>query len=391
MGWEMVKIRDVCEVISGQSPKGQYYNDKGEGLPFYQGKKEFGTRFIGPPQKWTTNITKEAFEGDILMSVRAPVGPVNFATQKVCIGRGLAAIRPGDNIDRNFLFYYLLSIRDEIQGSEGAVFASINRKQIEALETPLISIEEQRRIVAILDEAFADIDKARALAERNLENARELFASYLRTLFKTRQHRWNLFKFREVCDFVRGPFGGSLKKSSFQTTGYAVYEQQHAINNQFSDIRYFVDKKKFQDMARFQLRPGDLIVSCSGTMGRIAIAPDNLCEGIINQALLRLTPSNKIKSEFLKLWMESPNFQEEIEVRAQGAAIRNMASVKILKELDIPIPNMSEQEEIIKLSESMLVRAESLITNYESKLAALTDLKKSLLQKAFTGELTKAA
>ncbi len=190
---------------------------------------------------------------------------------------------------------------------------------------------------------------------------------------------------------MRGPFGGSLKKSSFQTTGYAVYEQQHAINNQFSDIRYFVDKKKFQDMARFQLRPGDLIVSCSGTMGRIAIAPDNLYEGIINQALLRLTPSNKIKSEFLKLWMESPNFQEEIEVRAQGAAIRNMASVKILKELDIPIPNMSEQEEIIKLSESMLVRAESLITNYESKLAALTDLKKSLLQKAFTGELTKAA
>ncbi len=140
MGWEMVKIRDVCEVISGQSPKGQYYNDKGEGLPFYQGKKEFGTRFIGPPQKWTTNITKEAFEGDILMSVRAPVGPVNFATQKVCIGRGLAAIRPGDKIDRNFLFYYLLSIRDEIQGSEGAVFASIKdmlSKSMVALNTAL--------------------------------------------------------------------------------------------------------------------------------------------------------------------------------------------------------------------------------------------------------------
>jgi len=91
--WSDTTIGEQCVVIAGQSPKGKYYNNTGEGLPFYQGKKEFGEKFIGAPSKWTSHTTKEAFEGDILMSVRAPVGPINFSTQKVCIGRGLASIR----------------------------------------------------------------------------------------------------------------------------------------------------------------------------------------------------------------------------------------------------------------------------------------------------------
>jgi len=390
MGWQTFKVKDVCSVEKEKLGK-----DK---LP-YVGMEdiESGTgRFLGDslPKSVASSTFKFSDKHVLYGRLRPYLNKVLVPNFEGHCSSEIFPLKPVHNLDRSFLAYWLRSERvvSAINRTcTGARMPRANVKELLEFDIDIPSIDEQKRIVATLDEAFADIDKARALTERNLENARELFASYLRILFKTRQHRWNLFKFREVCDFVRGPFGGSLKKSSFQTTGYAVYEQQHAINNQFSDIRYFVDKKKFQEMARFQLRPGDLIVSCSGTMGRIAIAPDNLYEGIINQALLRLTPSNKIKSEFLKLWMESPNFQEEIEVRAQGAAIRNMASVKILKELDVPIPNMSEQEEIIKLSESMLVRAESLITNYESKLAALTDLKKSLLQKAFTGELTKAA
>src|SRR5690554_3779659 len=94
-GWRTVGLGEVAEVTAGQSPPGKYYNDVGEGLPFYQGKKDFGYRLLGPPTKWTSVTTKTAEAGDILMSVRAPVGPVNFATQTICIGRGLAGIRPG--------------------------------------------------------------------------------------------------------------------------------------------------------------------------------------------------------------------------------------------------------------------------------------------------------
>jgi len=103
---------------------------------------------------------------------------------------------------------------------------------------------------------------------------------------------WESTQLGEVCNFVRGPFGGSLKKSCFQSEGYAVYEQQHAINNQFSDFRYYVDNEKFTEMLRFEVFPGDLIMSCSGTMGKIAIVPEKSPKGIINQALLKLTPKS---------------------------------------------------------------------------------------------------
>ncbi|WP_339666872.1 hypothetical protein [uncultured Pseudomonas sp.] len=135
---------------------------------------------------------------------------------------------------------------------------------------------------------------------------------------------WPTEKFGNVCEFVRGPFGGALKKNIFKETGYAVYEQQHAINNQFESIRYFVDEDKFLEMSRFELFPGDLIMSCSGTMGKIAIVPPSIPRGIINQALLKLSPSETLDAQFLKLWMESQNFQEQIESLSQGVAIQNM-------------------------------------------------------------------
>ena len=138
-GWQTKTLGEVAEVIAGQSPEGPFYNNSGVGLPFYQGKKEFGEKFIGPPTTWSSQITKVALEGDVLMSVRAPVGPVNFATQKSCIGRGLAAIRSGKDLDRNFLFYFLLSKQEEINGTEGAVFASINKNDIQSHTCPIIS------------------------------------------------------------------------------------------------------------------------------------------------------------------------------------------------------------------------------------------------------------
>ena len=101
-GWEVKKLGEVCLVIAGQSPEGKYYNNSGNGLPFYQGKKEFTNKYIGKPTTWTSITTKEAIEGDILMSVRAPVGPINFCTQKICIGRGLAAIRASKFIEKDF-------------------------------------------------------------------------------------------------------------------------------------------------------------------------------------------------------------------------------------------------------------------------------------------------
>jgi len=199
---------------------------------------------------------------------------------------------------------------------------------------------------------------------------------------------WQTKKLGEVCDFVRGPFGGSLKKSIFKKDGYAVYEQQHAIYNQFSDLRYFIDEKKFNEMKRFELFPDNLIMSCSGTMGKIAIAPKNIKRGVINQALLKLSPSKRLSNIFLKLWMESSDFQRKIREYSLGAAIQNVASVKILKDIKMKLPSLQEQKEIVQKLDNLSKEIKELEIIYNQKLKDLEELKKSILKKAFSGELT---
>jgi len=171
---EKVRIGDVCEVIAGQSPESKFYNKDGNGLPFYQGKKEFRDKVIGEPTTWTTKITKEAMKDDILMSVRAPVGPVNFASEKICIGRGLAAIRAGKKINREYLFYYFLHHEGEINGKEGAVFNSINKGEIADLIIPLPSIEKQNEIVFTLNEANKEVSKVELMIAEKLNDLEEL-------------------------------------------------------------------------------------------------------------------------------------------------------------------------------------------------------------------------
>lgn len=194
---------------------------------------------------------------------------------------------------------------------------------------------------------------------------------------------WDVKKLGEVCGFVRGPFGGSLKKSCFKKSGYAVYEQQHAIYDQFENIRYFIDENKFNEMKRFELSADDLIMSCSGTMGKIAIAPKNIKRGIINQALLKLTPSKHVSNMFLKLWMSSENFQENLRAYSLGAAIQNVASVKVLKEIKVPLPPLPEQKRIVAILDEAFAAITKAKENAEKNLKNACELFESHLQSVF--------
>ena len=182
-GWEIKKLGEVCKVIAGQSPEGKFYNKNSNGLPFYQGKKEFTDKFIGKPTTWTTKVTKEAIEDDILMSVRAPVGPVNFSTQKICIGRGLAAIRANGQLDKEFLFNFLVKHENEITGNTGAVFNSINKSQIEAIQIPIPPLSEQKRIVTKLDELSDHTKHLEKIYQQKIADLEELKKSILQKAF----------------------------------------------------------------------------------------------------------------------------------------------------------------------------------------------------------------
>jgi restriction endonuclease S subunit len=172
--WSMVRLGDVCEIIAGQSPDGKYYNEQGNGTPFYQGKTEFTEKYLGSPVKWTTEETKIADKDDILMSVRAPVGPVNIATQRICIGRGLAAIRLSSNILLTYLFELLKLHEKNIKGNGGSVFDSINKKDIEGIVIPLPPIEVQREIVAEIEGNQKAIEKCRKQVELHEEEIKQI-------------------------------------------------------------------------------------------------------------------------------------------------------------------------------------------------------------------------
>lgn len=301
---------------------------------------------------------------------------------------GVKILQPTNDLNPKY-FYYCITI-----ANIKTLGYARHYRLLKEIQFPIPPLPEQKRIVKILDEVFEKVTKAKENAEKNLQNARELFESYLQGVFANPStslgtgpgEDWEEKALGEVCGFVRGPFGGSLKKSIFKKNGYAVYEQQHAIYDQFDDIRYFIDDNKFNEMKRFELNSGELIMSCSGTMGKMAVVPKNIKRGIINQALLKLTPSKEISIMFLKLWMQSENFQDSLKKYSQGAAIKNVASVKILKKIKMPVPTISEQHAIVSKLNELSAETKKLEAMYQQKIANLEELKKSALQKAFKGE-----
>ena len=173
-------VGEIATVIAGQSPESKYYNKDAKGIPFYQGKKEFGDYELKKPIFWTTRTTKEALKGDVLLSVRAPVGETNICNDKICIGRGLAAIRANNDISSEFVFYFLNSIKNQIVGNIGAVFNSINKKQIEDIIIPVPSINKQNEIISKINILLSHIKEINLYTKQKLDYLSALKSSILK-------------------------------------------------------------------------------------------------------------------------------------------------------------------------------------------------------------------
>jgi type I restriction enzyme S subunit len=365
-GWEVKTIGDVCKVIAGQSPEGKYYNDTGKGMPFYQGKKEYGEKYIGEPTTWTTKVTKEAEAGDILMSVRAPVGPINFATQKICIGRGLAAIRAGKNIEKEFLYSFLIKHENEIEGNAGAVFNSINKTQIESIEIPLPPLPEQQRIVSILDEAFAAIAKAKANAEQNLRNVKELFESYLQGVFENGD--WETKTLNEISenlDSKRIPITKNVRNE-----GSIPYYGASGIVDYVAD--YLFDEDLLcvsEDGANLLARTYPIAFSIAGKTW-------------VNNHAHVLRFKNMVTQKFVEIYLNSIKLDDFVSGMAQPKLNQTM-----LNKIPIPFPSINEQENVVKKMDALSTKTKKLEAIYQQKINDLEELKKSILQKAFSGEL----
>ena len=295
--WQIKKLSEICVI---KPPKNEARNKLGENeLVSFVPMEDLNilSKNLNLKKERKLKSVSGSYtyfaDGDVLLAKITPC----FENGKLGIARNLKngvgfgsseyiIFRPHKDLISEYLFYFLSNDdfrkegRKQMSGAVG--HKRISKEFIENYEIPVPSISEQKRVVIILDEVSEKITKAKENTEKNLQNSKDLFESYLQSVFINYGESWKKRKLGDICGFVRGPFGGSLRKDIFKSEGYAVYEQQHAIYNQFNKIRYFIDEKKFQEMKRFELKPKELIMSCSGTMGKIAIAPKNIERGIIN-------------------------------------------------------------------------------------------------------------
>ena len=381
--WEEKTLGEVCTITAGQSPESQFYNTEGNGLPFYQGKKEFTNKYIGAPTVWTTKITKEALAGDILMSVRAPVGPINYATQKCCIGRGLASIRKSEKISNDFLFYYLLSMQEEIGGHDGAVFNSISRNEIATLKIKLPLLSEQQRIVGILDEAFENINQAKQNTLQNLNNAKELFESYLTSILINKDD-WDKKKLSEVCiDFGRGRSRHRPRNDKKLYGGQYPFIQTGDIRNSDHFITEYTQTYNEVGLAQSKLWPkGTLCITIAANIAETGVLTFDAC--FPDSVIGCVFDETKTNIDYVEYLLQS--FKAILQAEGKGSAQDNI-NLGTFEKQYFPFPDKSIQDEIVEKLDGMRKNIAKLEQIYTQKLKDFDELKQSILQKAFNGEL----
>ncbi len=348
----IVELKEVAEVISGQSPKSEFYNDIAEGLPFYQGKTDFGEHFIGEPTKWTTEITKEAFKNDILMSVRAPVGPVNYATEHICIGRGLAAIRVNEKVLNSFLYYLLKSLDGKLKGNGGAVFDSISRNQIESISIPLPPISIQEEIVAEIEGYQKIIDGAKAVV-----------ANYKPKI--DIDPDWEMVELGEVCDIKAG--GTPLRTVKEYWDGDIAWYSSGELNETYTqNPKEFITREGLNGSNATLFPTGSLLIGMYDTAAFKMSILDR--EATFNQAVCGVKPADGIDLYFLMLFFNM-NKEEYLRHRV-GVRQRNL-NKGFISEIKIPkIPLETQRQIVARIEkEQALVDAnKQLIEIFEQKI-----------------------
>jgi restriction endonuclease S subunit len=364
--FEIVKLGDVAQIVSGQSPPGESYNESGSGLPFYQGKADFGDIMLDAPRVWTTEVTKRAQRDDVVMSVRAPVGPVNLCTQEICIGRGLAAIRPNETLLRDYLFYFLRNNQDRIRGGDGAVFPSISRHQVAEIEIPLPSLEEQRRIVAEV-EGYQKV----------LDGARRILAVYRAQIPDRRE--WPTLQLGEL---IQGkPKNGYSGKPVLYPTNLRVLTLTATTSGKMDISRFkYLDEEIPKD-SPCRCRRGDIYLQRGNTkelVGTAALLDVDAPDYIYPDLMIRVrADETKMLTKFLLHTLQSQPVREYL-IRNAGGAAGNMPKINqgIVESIPIPLPPLEEQRRIVAeldVEAAQMEAVRSLLPRFEAKIQRILD------------------
>ena len=352
---EYIKLCDVCDFQGGsQPPKDEWSSDFKAGyIRMLQIRDFTQSERVAPEYIKITKTTKTCEVDDILIArYGASLGKILTGLAGAYNVAIMRTIPDTNVLEKKYLYYYLKS--PVFQGfllnvGSRAAQAGFNKNDLQDLFIPNITRNEQVKIVGILERVETVIEARQKELQKldDLIKARfiEMFGSIydgeyeLKTLPEMVNEDKNAIK--------RGPFGGALKKDDFVENGYLVYEQRHAIHNDFDYAKYYITQKKYDDMIGFKVVPGDLIISCSGvTLGRIAEVPKGAKEGIINQALLKLSLNQQIMlNTFFINQFRGEEIQEILFGFSRGSGIPNMPSMSEVKSVKFICPPLELQKE----------------------------------------------
>lgn len=393
----MAELASVAELIMGQSPPSSYYNETGEGLPFFQGKADFGPRH--PRERvYCSSPRKIAEPGDILMSVRAPVGPVNLADRECCIGRGLAAIRARE-IDSEFLYFNLLYAEELIAGlGSGSTFHAINRTQLASVEVnePEFDRTDQRKIAGVLSLVQRAIEQQERLIALTTELKKslmhKLFTEGLRgepqkqTEIGPVPESWVVAALESVA--VALDYGTSVKCESGKA-GVPVLRIPNVAGGSIdlSDLKY--GQPKPHEIGQLRLLDGDLLfVRTNGVKenaGRCALYRGELEECYFASYLIRVrVDTSKVLPAFVDEYARTETGRSYLSGRAIRTADGKFnINSGTLKRVLLPLPSIEDQEEIARQLD--LVEGKQKL--HRRQHVALSALFRTLLHQLMTGQV----
>jgi len=401
--WETKKLGDVCEISAGSpAPQMEEMFEDGQ-HPFFRtsdvGKIHIGSIYDSKDKlnEEGMNSLKSFSKGTLLFPKS---GASTFLNHRVmmevdgCVSSHLATIKATKDLTDKFLFYYSLLI-DSRNLMQNQSYPSLRLSDIENIEINYPSLEEQKQIVKILEEVFESISKSKKNAEKNLKNAKELFESYLEEVFSNPKEDWEEKRLEELGKrknaIVSGPFGSNLKVKDYKEEGIPLIRLQNIQRRLFLDkaIRY-ISLKKAEELKSHSFIKGDIVLAKLGIpIGKTCRVPNAFKEGIIVADVVRIRlDKEKVDYDFMTYYLNSDNSTTQLNGNIVGAT-RPRVNLSDVREIKLFLPSLSEQKQIVSKLDSLSKEIKELEAIYKQKVNDLDELKKSMLQKAFNGELTK--
>jgi len=396
MKFETKKLKEFCTIIAGQSPESKYYNMEGDGLPFFQGKADFGDLYP-TIRVYCSKPTKIAQKDDILLSVRAPVGPTNLSPGEVCIGRGLTAIRPDSSVNLKYLMNFFKYFQAQLENKgTGTTFKAITQDVVKNIEVPIPSSAVQQRIVSRIEEISSNLDEAVQTLRETKQQLMVYQQAVLKMAFSKANNDASLRTFqigelltKERKGMTTGPFGTMLKKTDYKHAGIPVLGIENIGRGSFvPGNKIFVTKEKAEELKSFELTAGDIIISRSGTVGEICQVPKEYEGSLLSTNLMRISLDNSvIRSDFFVWMFQSKGVViDQVKELCKGST-RPFLNQKILKQISFPVPSLEVQKEIIDNIDARMSACDNIEKTVNSSLAQAEALRQSILKKAFDGRL----